>query len=253
VTKINSGGFSAVELELLRDPQSTKVENWLADNDIDISDIILTERYYLSLEPQMVKFRIEKALENYPEITVEWTNDLPTLNAKLANSKRVDLTAELMAIPGLTNIANMVESIEIEELNTLDDDSPVILNALFEISLAKIESTEIEYEQGKSELTETAKRKLDALADYMSSAITLSKKLDLNVGLIVLGASDSTGTKQFNQALSRKRAQIAQQYLSSIGIDPGYLNAIGLGVVEIKATGASARKVIFNVVKFKTE
>lgn len=253
VTKLNSGGFFGVQLELLRDPHSQTVESWLAGNDINLSKVTVLEKHYLSLEPQMVKLRIAKVLEKYPQITLEWAEGVPKLQGRLANARRLNLTAELMAIPGLTNIAKIIESVEVEELNTLDDDSPEILNALFEISSAKIENTQIEYKQGQSELTEEAKRKLDALANYMSSAIILAKKLDLNVGLVVMGASDSTGTAQFNQALSRKRAQIAQQYLSSIGIDPGYLNAIGLGVVEIKATGVSARKVIFNVVKFKTE
>lgn len=253
VTKLNSGGFSGAELELLRDPQSRNVENWLADNDIDISKIALSEKYYLSLEPKMVKRRIDKVVKKYPTLSLEWVNGTAKLQGKLASAKRLDLTSELMAIPGLTGINEIVEAVEAEELNTLDDDSPEILSALFEISTAKIENTQIEFEQGKSDLTAEAKQKLDALANYMSSTITLSKKLDLSIGLIVMGASDSTGSEQFNQALSRKRAEVAQQYLGSIGIDPGYLNAIGLGVVEIQATGASARKVIFNVVKFKTE
>lgn len=253
VTNLNSAGFSGAELALLRDPQSQKVEAWLADNGVDISKVTLFEKYYLSLEPQMVKLRIEQVVKKYPELSFNWIDNIPRLQGKLRNAKRINLTSELMAIPGLTGIANIIESVEVEELDTLDDDSPEILNALFEISTAKIESTQIEFEQGKSDLTEEAKRKLDALATYLSSAITLSKKLDLNVGLIVMGASDSSGSKQFNQTLSRKRSQVAQQYLSSIGIDPGYLNAIGLGVVEIKATGSSARRVIFNIVKFKTE
>lgn len=253
ITELETQGLSRVYAEVLRDPQAQVIDNWLSTNQIASENVAIFERQYLSLEPQIVKKRLEGVLEKYPQLSLNWENDLPILKGTLANIQKLELTTELMTIPGLQNISDIVEPVLVEELDTLEDDNPEILNALFEINTAKIERTQIEFELGKDILTDESKRQLDALANYLRSAITLSKKLKLNVGLIIMGASDSSGSAQFNQALSRKRAEVTQQYLSSIGIDPGYLNAIGLGVVEIKATGDSARKVIFNVVKFKTE
>ncbi len=253
ITELETQGLSRVYAEVLRDPQAQVIDNWLSTNQIASENVAIFERQYLSLEPQIVKKRLEGVLEKYPQLSLNWEKDLPILKGTLANIQKLELTTELMTIPGLQNISDIVEPVLVEELDTLEDDNPEILNALFEINTAKIERTQIEFELGKDILTHESKRQLDALANYLRSAITLSKKLKLNVGLIIMGASDSSGSAQFNQALSRKRAEVTQQYLSSIGIDPGYLNAIGLGVVEIKATGDSARKVIFNVVKFKTE
>jgi outer membrane protein OmpA-like peptidoglycan-associated protein len=65
-----------------------------------------------------------------------------------------------------------------------------------------------------------------------------------------MGASDATGSSVFNKALSQKRADEVKNKLQELGIDKNRLNAIGLGVIELKTSGDGARKVLFNVIYF---
>ncbi|MDO6694884.1 OmpA family protein [Aliiglaciecola sp. 3_MG-2023] len=246
-------GWQGIELSVLRDPDAISVEDWLLEQEMDASNILVFEKHYLSLEEPLVKTRLKTILARYPQVNVDWQQRIPVLQGVLPNAQRVALATEIYAIPGLTYSNELISGVKAEELATINEDSPEILTALFEINTAKIDSTQIEFEQGQSTLNEKAQEQLRALAGYLSSAIELSKKLELNVGLIIMGASDSTGSKQFNQSLSRKRAIAARQYLVEQGIEPQYLNAIGLGVVEMKASGSGLRKVIFNIIDFKTD
>ncbi|GAC13631.1 OmpA family protein [Aliiglaciecola lipolytica] len=253
VSNIEKSGWQNIKLEIMRDPEAISVEDWMSSQQLDTTKISLSEKQYLSLEAPLVKNRLNKLLKQFPEVSIDWQNEIPTLSGVLPNVQRLSLAREINAIPGLPYAEELLSGVVTKELDTISDDSPEILMALFEINSAKIDSTQIEFAQGQSELSNEAKDQLLTLSSTLKATIELAKKLELNVGLIIMGASDSTGSKQFNQALSQKRAFAARQYLIEQGIEPEYLNAIGLGVIEIKATGAGLRKVIFNVIDFKNE
>ncbi|WP_342806694.1 OmpA family protein [Alteromonas sp. M12] len=253
ISKLERAGWQDIKLSILRDPEAITVRQWMSEKQIDTSSVQVIEKQYLSLEAPLVKARLKKLLDRYPQISVDWQSSVPVLSGVLPNVQRLALAREIHAIPGLTYAEELISGISAEELATINDDSPEILSALFEINRAKIDSTQVEFEQGQSELNEKAQEQLAALASYLKAAIELSKKLELNVGLIIMGASDSTGSMQFNQSLSRKRALAARQFLVEQGIEAQYLNAIGLGVVENKASGSGLRKVIFNIINFKTD
>lgn len=253
VHQSDSLGWRDVSISILRDPDAKEVESWMAENQIDTQHVTVHERGYLSLENALIRRRLANVLARYPQLDLKWQQDLPILSGTLSNSQRQALAGDLYAIAGLQQAGDLINSIDVQELETIDEDNPEILRALFEINTAKIDSTQIEFKQGQSELNEQAKNQLLNLAEYVKTSIELSKKLELNVGLIIMGASDSSGSAQFNQSLSRKRASAAKQFLVEQGIDAEYLNAIGLGVVELKTTGSGARKVIFNIINFRAQ
>ena len=80
--------------------------------------------------------------------------------------------------------------------------------------------------------------------------IEVAEQLELSIGLIIMGASDTVGTASFNKILSQKRADNVKLKLQELGIAASRLNAIGLGVIELKTTKEGARKVLFNVIYF---
>lgn len=253
VNQAKISGWRDVSFSILRDPEAIAVDEWIRSRNLDAQYILVQEKGYLSLEPSLIKARLNKTLTRYPEVSVKREENLPILSGVLSNAMRQMLARDLYGIPGLQNASAMIDHIEVQELDTIDEDNPEVLRALFEINAAKIDSTQIEFEQGQSEIDQQAKLQLGNLAGYLKTSIELSKKLELNVGLIIMGASDSSGSKQFNQSLSLKRATAAKQFLVDQGIDPEYLNAIGLGVVELQTTGSGARKVIFNIINFEAE
>jgi outer membrane protein OmpA-like peptidoglycan-associated protein len=134
------------------------------------------------------------------------------------------------------------------ESSALDD--PVIMRAILDRNIAKLEHHFIRFEQGESSLSETATEKLVILTDEFNNLVTLAEQQELSLGLIIMGASDPTGGAVFNKALSQKRADTVQNKLQELGIDRNRLNAIGLGAIELKTSSDGARKVLFNVVYF---
>ena len=253
VKQINTEGWSRVNVDIFRDPDAISVEDWLNNANIAADNLNIKEQAFLSLEPELTKKRLELLLNFYPEVILEWEENVPRLSGQLPNARRLALAESLQAIDGLAYSAEMLENVGIRELDTRQDDNPIVLKALLDLNIAKIDSVQIDFDKGQSQLNEQAEAQLEILAANFQSVILLAKKLERNVGLIVMGASDSVGNSQANQRLSQRRAQEAQKRLIELGVDPGYLNAIGLGEVEIKATGSGARKVLFNVVHFDTD
>jgi outer membrane protein OmpA-like peptidoglycan-associated protein len=56
----------------------------------------------------------------------------------------------------------------------------------------------------------------------------------------IVGHTDSIGTEQYNLALSERRAKSVYDYLTSRGVDPSRLQAIGRGEAEPVATNETA-------------
>ena len=243
-------GWSDASIDILRDPDAIAVEQWLTENGLDPARVQLTEQSYMSLDQALIDKRLERVIQAYPGVTANWTDSGVELSGSLPQARRRALATAIAAIPGMTFDSTMLDNISIEELDERSDENPAVLKAMLDLQVAKIESMQLEFERNQSELSEIAQEKVKILAANFQSVIDLSRKLDLNIGLIIMGASDSVGNLVANQQLSRRRAQEAQKMLVELGIDPGYLNAIGMGVVEIKGSGA--RKVLFNVVYFES-
>jgi outer membrane protein OmpA-like peptidoglycan-associated protein len=57
-----------------------------------------------------------------------------------------------------------------------------------------------------------------------------------NTDLLIVGHTDAVGTSEYNQALSERRATAAANYLTSQGVNPARLQAVGRGETEPLAT-----------------
>jgi outer membrane protein OmpA-like peptidoglycan-associated protein len=253
ITKIVKNGWHNVEIEILRDPSSIDIQSWLSETDLNLDSLIMTERHFFSLERPLVEKRLSKLLKQYPGVEVEWQGNVPSLQGQISNARRISLGTALAALPGLTDQQDLLANVSILELDNRDEDSPEILKALLELNAAKVDGTELEFEQAQSELPEKSKEQLKMLAYNFQKVVNLATKQNLSVGLIIMGASDPIGNKGFNQRLSKERAETAKRGLVELGIEPSYLNAIGLGVVESNTSGKGALKVLFNVIYFYTD
>jgi len=58
--------------------------------------------------------------------------------------------------------------------------------------------------------------------------------------LTIEGYTDSTGSAEYNQALSEKRAYALQSYLVSMGLDPRAMTAQGFGMNNPVADNSTA-------------
>ncbi len=77
------------------------------------------------------------------------------------------------------------------------------------------------FPSGKYTLLETAKTKLDQVADAL-------KQQNADQTMVVEGHTDSQGSDATNQPLSLNRANSVREYLVSRGVDAAKINAVGL-------------------------
>ena len=249
VRHITKDGWSNLNVQLMRDPNAVGVHDWLNQHNIDAEKIQLFESGYVSLDPQLKQTRIQKLLPQYPELKLHWDGANPLFSGTLSGYQRQILQRQLNQLPGVQFNETILANVQISDANPDDSTSAVIDRTLLDMQVAKIETMQIDFAKGISDLAENEVGRLHLLANEFESVINLANKLGFSVGLVVMGASDSVGGKSYNQQLSQQRAENALAVLLDAGIDPGYLTAVGLGVVELK--GAGARKVLFNVIYFE--
>jgi OOP family OmpA-OmpF porin len=75
----------------------------------------------------------------------------------------------------------------------------------------------------KAVLKQQGKVELHTLDEYIKSKGV--NVVDINV----IGHTDSTGSAEYNQGLSERRATAVKEYMVSEGIDPGIIDASGEG------------------------
>lgn len=88
------------------------------------------------------------------------------------------------------------------------------------------------FDTGKSDLRPGAREALSKLTGIVLNYPSLR--------LAIEGHTDSTGSAEFNQALSEKRADAVRDYLVSQGLDAGTLSAQGLGLNDPVADNNTA-------------
>ncbi|MBL0693944.1 OmpA family protein [Comamonas sp. JC664] len=79
----------------------------------------------------------------------------------------------------------------------------------------------VQFPVGQSTLSDSERRNLDAVADYL--------KANPRVSLRIEGHTDNTGPEELNRTLSQERADAVRQYLIQQGIESSRLTAKGFG------------------------
>jgi len=80
---------------------------------------------------------------------------------------------------------------------------------------------DVVFETGKADLKPGAAERLRPLAQYLSANPDVKVRID--------GHTDAQGSDSYNQDLSERRAQAIRTALSSMGVDPARVQAIGHG------------------------
>lgn len=251
VTGIGTLGLEKIQLEVIRDPAAQSVQKWLELQSIDDKRVILKERAYLSLDPPLIKLKVEQIVARYPSVTINWLDNRPTFNGKLTNLNKLLLQSGLAKVIGLNFQPSWLDDIIIEGTENKTADDPELIKAILDLNIAKIERVSIAFEPAQSDLSEQGIEKLIQIKQQFSNLIEVADQQGLSMGLIIMGASDTVGSALFNKKLSQKRADNVKLKLQELGIANNRLNAIGLGVIDLKTTKEGARKVLFNVIYFE--
>ncbi|WP_141621837.1 OmpA family protein, partial [Myxococcus sp. AB036A] len=82
----------------------------------------------------------------------------------------------------------------------------------------------VQFPVGQSTLSDSERRNLDAIADYL--------KANPGVSLRIEGHTDNTGPEELNRTLSQDRADAVRQYLIQQGVESSRLTAKGYGPAQ---------------------
>lgn len=89
------------------------------------------------------------------------------------------------------------------------------------------------FNTNSSDLLGPAQENLAALANSLND-------MESDALLMVVGHTDATGTDEYNQGLSERRAESAAAFLAQAGMNPGQIQTLGLGESEPVADNETA-------------
>ena len=157
--------------------------------------------------------------------------ELERTKQELADSKE-KLSAAGLELEGEKNRAAMtVKELEAERASRLEAEERAnqAADELSKISQVKRDergvvltlSGSVVFQSGQSELLESAKGKLDEIADALVKAKAQ--------GVVIEGHTDSQGSSSLNRELSQERAEAVKDYLVDHGVPGDSIRAVGKG------------------------
>jgi len=239
-----------VHAKILRDPAADNIEKWFSDSDIDLSRIIVSEEPFVSLKPSIVERKLEKLIRDYPlseheTISLDKQNDNKWIVlGDVFASTAINLTQKINNLPGIS-------SLEV-------DTSPLSIKAEYEIDNAalqkvaltrlvnKVSSQSVLFATNQEALSEVQLAKLEILANDVKQLLSVAKKTNTIVSIVVMGASDNSGSSARNRELSQKRAENVVNSLISLGVESSVLIPVSLGELPLQ-NPSMGRSVMLNV------
>ena len=239
-----------VHVKILRDPAADNIERWLKDSDIDLSRLVVSEEPFVSLKTSMVERKLEKLIRDYPlseheTISLDKQNDNKWIVlGDVFASTAINLTQKINNLPGISSL----------ELDT----SPLNIKAEYEIDNAalqkvaltrlvnKVSSQSVLFATNQDALSEVQLANLEILANDVKQLLSVANKTNTIVSIVVMGASDNSGSSARNRELSQKRAENVVNALISLGVESSILIPVSLGELPLQ-NPSMGRSVMLNV------
>lgn len=133
--------------------------------------------------------------------------NLPPLSATTSTTSTIAPPADFVKTDTEPNVAESALPADIEELNRVAQQRGYIADAFFEYNESALSP--------------------DAQSALTNSASWLKKNPQYN--LLIEGHCDERGTEQYNLALGDRRANIAKEYLATLGVDTGRIRTVSYG------------------------
>ncbi len=239
-----------VHTKVLRDPVSTSIDQWFSDNGIDAEKVTVIEEPFVSLKPSVVERKLETLVNQYPlneleSITIEKEENRSFLiSGTVFNTTAIDLTQQINAIPGISAVSVDTTALNVKPSYNVDD--TVLQKATLNRLVNKVSSQNVLFATNQEALSEVQLAKLEALANDIKQLSMLAYKTNTVVSIIVMGASDNSGSSARNRTLSKKRAENVVNSLISLGVESDILVPVSLGELPLQKA-SMGRSVMLNV------
>ncbi|WP_416307800.1 OmpA family protein [Neptunicella sp. SCSIO 80796] len=236
-----------VSIDLMRDPAAIEVTDWLAAQGLDYLVVSLNERGYRSADQQIIHSKVDRLLSAYDGLRYQWQDAQLILAGSLDVAERDSLLTELAALGYLPQ-----QNLQLAQLDLKTDNSAPsnqeLKRQVFARLVGLIAASQLGFAVDSSQISQSMRVELQNVASRYLRLKHLAAQLGYQVdGLVVMGASDNTGSTQKNYNLSQKRANNTAKVLTESGIAQQDLFATGLGEIELGAVTSATRKVMFSV------
>ena len=151
---------------------------------------------------------------------------------------------QINAIPGISTINVDTTSLNVKMVHQIDN--AIFQQAALNQLVNKISSQNVLFSTNQEALSEVQLAKLELLAIDIKQLVALAQKTGTTVSIVVLGASDNSGSRARNRALSQKRAENVVNSLISLGIEGDILIPVSLGELPLQKA-SMGRSVMLNV------
>ncbi|MGJ8692189.1 MAG: OmpA family protein [Thalassotalea sp.] len=242
-----------IQLDVIRDPNTVKVTQWLAQQGIESNKLKLTEHLFYSTEPTLINARVEAALQQYPALGYHWNKQQLVLTGQLAIADKQPLLEQLSAVAMLpTKSIDLAQIQYIYAFDTLTANNLEQQKSLFFLSLAEFSLKQLNFEVGSSQVTPQMVDEISDIGVTFQALKQLAEPLGYRLALILIGTSDSKGNQYINDKLSLARALNVKKHLLDFGLDTKNLYTANIGTMTLADISANedleTRKVLFNVV-----
>jgi len=240
-----------IALSILQDPAAQPLEDWLKNRAIDPSSIVLDQKSYISLHPEMISKRVSVILSSYDNISFEVREQNVFLAGEVDISKASNLVRRIQNLPGITHVDQTKLKSKLPPLtnNTVNENKDMLSN-LIHLSIEKFNTYQVSFARASTDLTPDTKKIVDVIISDYQKIAAIAKRANIKIGLLVIGTSDAVGPDKNNQVISEKRANSILRYMLSQGLNEGSVHATGIGELNISDLNSEFRKALFNVVYF---
>lgn len=235
-----------ITLDVMRDPDAIRIEEWFKAHQLPFKNLKLKERMYRSLSPEILVKRVDKIINRYPNLSQQWQGDRLSLSGNIDIVKLQQLTAQL-ADAGISSSQFDIKNLTLNNSDKFAQ-STTINQQVFKDIVGKISTIQLDFEIGNNQITPMIQIELQTLAGQFSYLIKLAEQLNINVGLLLMGSSDNSGNRDANNKLSLMRAESTATALIQLGLNRAQMFVTGLGQIDIKDVKQTSRKVMFNVI-----
>jgi len=245
IQKLTADGRYDIKLYALRDPAAQEIGKWLLQNDIEQKYISIDETPFISIDKELITQKILTIVDEYDTIDIDTQSMALAGNLKL-NEYQI-LKARIDRIPGAEFFKIDSQAIEFID-NEIDlSENNAVNEQMFIRLVGEISSIQIGFDVGETALAPEQSTGLDKVSEHYNNIERLAKKLNRSTNLVIVGASDSTGERSFNQRLSGQRSLVVREALIARGLKPEHVFSVGIGEIELPGNIKTTRKVLFNV------
>jgi len=246
-TYVSNGSVYA---KVLRDPVTTSIEQWLTDNDIDVNKVTVIEEPFVSLKPAVVERKLKKLIDEFPlseSESLAIDNAAPDhvfVSGTVYTPTAINLTQQISAISGIDALTVNTDALNVKAAYKID--SSELQKAALQRLVNKISSQSVLFATNQTVLSEVQLAKLEPLANDIKQMLSLARKTNADVSIVVMGASDNSGSSARNRALSQERAESVVNSLISLGVESDNLIPVSLGELPLQKP-SMGRSVMLNV------